>query len=395
MGYQTMMSISQEVRCPLELWFRSATLTRDILFESGSTSSHATSLAIDDTTVSFNVTPNGVGSTVNLSFDLDTLGIDPRDEFVQLVGTIDLDPTNIINFYLNGILVDTHSGTAITDWTNPFGAGLADEFNGSNLPGNYDRFEGHIAIFNLYGNDALDPSTINPVLTGDEVLDNYRAIAGFSVTDVNGIVIDGSSSLLSPINLDNGDLLIAPDGSYQYTPDTGFTGVETFTYGITALDGETDTANVIIAVGDDVIAGTFEDDTISGTTGDDQLYGLSGNDILTGDSGIDTFVWGVEDHGTIALPDTDTVTDFTVGAGGDVLEFSDVLIGEESGVLEDYFTSITYDGSDTTIEIDTDGDGSGTDLEVVLLGLDITPLGVSTGDILQQLLDDNNLVIDL
>ena len=46
----------------------------------------------------------------------------------------------------------------------------------------------------------------------------------------------------------NGGVVLAPDGSYTYTPSVGFVGTDSFTYTVTAADGSTATATVTITV---------------------------------------------------------------------------------------------------------------------------------------------------
>ena len=65
-----------------------------------------------------------------------------------------------------------------------------------------------------------------------------------SVTAVNGTEID----LHTPISLRNGSFIMSADGSYQYTPDAGFEGVETFSYLLTDTAGQSDSATVNIEV---------------------------------------------------------------------------------------------------------------------------------------------------
>ncbi len=142
---------------------------------------------------------------------------------------------------------------------------------------------------------------------------------------------------------------------------------------------------------DDYLAGSTGDDSLAGLVGNDALAGGVGSDTLSGGTGSDTFLWFDEDA---SGSPQDIIADFTQGAGGDVLDFSDLLEGEsaQATVLDDYF-AFSSDGTDTTISIDTNGDGSGTDMSVVLEGVDLTLLG---GDqaILQSLLDNGNLITD-
>ncbi len=94
---------------------------------------------------------------------------------------------------------------------------------------------------------------------------------------------------------------------------------------------------------------------------------------------------GLSPSQTTTIHDNDTITDFTAGPVVDPLDdFHELLTGENAINLTDYL-SVSSDGTDTTITVDTDGAGSaGQTLTVVVQGVDL----------LQQLLDDGNLVVD-
>jgi Ca2+-binding RTX toxin-like protein len=100
-----------------------------------------------------------------------------------------------------------------------------------------------------------------------------------------------SASLLS--GPANGTLTLNGDGSFSYTPNAGFIGMDRFAYEASDLDGLADAAFVSIEVseagspGDDVVIGTRQDDTLYGGAGDDMLLGLAGDDVLYGGTGED------------------------------------------------------------------------------------------------------------
>jgi hypothetical protein len=124
------------------------------------------------------------------------------------------------------------------------------------------------------------------------------------------------------------------------------------------------------------LTGQSTDDELIGTDANEMIIGDAGDDILTGGAGKDIFVWNDGDQGTSITPANDTVTDFNI-AEGDVLDFSDILVGEDSGSLTD-FISITEDGSDIVIELKPDaGDVTQT---VTLQGKSLTDLGLGGFD---------------
>lgn len=62
-------------------------------------------------------------------------------------------------------------------------------------------------------------------------------------------------------------------------------------------------------------------DIYTGTVGVDTIRGLGGDDTLTGNTGIDTFTF----ESTSAGNGIDTLTDFAIGTGGDILNFTAFL----------------------------------------------------------------------
>jgi Ca2+-binding RTX toxin-like protein len=75
--------------------------------------------------------------------------------------------------------------------------------------------------------------------------------------------------------------------------------------------------------GDDMLSGGSGNDVLFGGAGEDRLNGGSGNDSLVGGDGIDIFALESGDEGSIGVPAVDTIADFTLGVGGDVLDLSD------------------------------------------------------------------------
>lgn len=203
-----------------------------------------------------------------------------------------------------------------------------------------------------------------------------------TVTEVNGEPIGSSGA---DITGDYGTLHINPDGSYEYHANAGVAAGhdDAFVYKLSsAADSDYATLNIHIGSGEahlqataeswtgsgsandfhlgttggdtlnggdgnDVIFGNYGNDIIHGNAGHDILHGNAGNDTLYGDAGndilvggqgsdtlhggadADTFVWNAEDFTTSAV---DRVTDFNMG-DGDVLRFSDVLIGNNPDVV--------------------------------------------------------------
>ena len=95
----------------------------------------------------------------------------------------------------------------------------------------------------------------------------------------------------------------------------------------------------------------------------------------------------------VVKTDNDIIADFSVDQG-DILHLGELLSAENSENL-DHYLHFTQSGADTRIEIDVDGDGSGTDKEILLQGIDLTQGGsLSDIQIINNLLDQQALVTD-
>jgi Ca2+-binding RTX toxin-like protein len=98
---------------------------------------------------------------------------------------------------------------------------------------------------------------------------------------------------------------------------------------------------------------------IVGNSGNNVIDGKSGQDTLTGNGGIDTFHYAqLSDGGT-----SETITDFKVGKGGDVLDIHDLISGlsgaTAGNAVNDGFLQFVSDGSGgTNVQIDSDGGGN-------------------------------------
>ncbi|PSJ40188.1 hypothetical protein C7H85_19145, partial [Zobellella endophytica] len=149
--------------------------------------------------------------------------------------------------------------------------------------------------------------------------------------------------------------------------------------------------------GDDLLRGGAGDDELDGGAGNDLLNGGRGNDTLAGGGGANVFQWSrgdIDGTGT----ERDTVTDFTAGPGGDVLDLRQLLQGEsylgsDTGNLGAYLR-FRLVGDHTEIDVSVSGNvGSAVDQVIVLRNLDLVS-GRSQEQILQTLLRDGNLLTD-
>jgi uncharacterized protein (TIGR01370 family) len=211
------------------------------------------------------------------------------------------------------------------------------------------RMQGH-DINTPWTQDPSQPPTnppTNPVNTAPlAVTDSYNGSQGTSlvVTKALGLLANDSDvdgNMLKAITVTapgHGTLLLNVDGSFTYTPASGFSGLDGFTY--KANDGVVDSNTVTVKInvapivvpgdplaGNDTIQGTYRadkldghagNDTISGRSDNDRLDGGDGNDRLDGGSGNDTLLGGTGDDTIIGGSGRDVMTG---GSGADSFVF--------------------------------------------------------------------------
>ncbi len=169
------------------------------------------------------------------------------------------------------------------------------------------------------------------------------------------------------------------DSSESYNDDSdsafwaGFGGNDTAD-GNDIISGGYGNDVLIGGTGNDILYGGLGNDILNGESGNDTLYAGAGTDTLTGGTGVDTFRFMSDDTGL----GTNTITDFQDGAGGDVLDITDVLLGYDGSNLDEFVT-LQDVGSDTHVLVDRDGDAAqfGTETLIVLqniTGLDLNQL---------------------
>jgi Ca2+-binding RTX toxin-like protein len=152
--------------------------------------------------------------------------------------------------------------------------------------------------------------------------------------------------------------------------------------------------------GEDLLFGGKGSDTLEGQAGNDVLIGGAGDDILIGGEGDDLLLWNAGDEGDTTTPAVDTVRGF--GTGADALHLGDLLVGEHDGSGVDannldLYLHFEFDGAtgNTTIEVSTTGDVANThDQQIIMEGVNLTSLGTTDADIIQNLLANDQLITD-
>ena len=278
----------------------------------------------------------GVGSDYfELWTDLADTSVDTITDFTAGLGGDYLSiPTGFFTNYTSGTNPFatgharlTQSGTDTLVELDTDGVGGAAAFQTVAILSNVAKAS--LVPMNLYGIDpnAIGGTDLADAMTGTVGDDNIDAMAGNDT--VNGLA--GNDSLYGGLGDD-------------------------------VLDG---------GDGDDVLLGNAGDDSIIGGLGNDYIDGGLGNDTLTGGAGWDYFhIWS-------DLPDTsvDTITDFTAGLGGDHLSIPTWALTDYTPGTNPFASGharLTQSGTDTLLELDTDGAGGPATFQTVAILNNVT-----------------------
>jgi gliding motility-associated-like protein len=170
--------------------------------------------------------------------------------------TNDSDPDgDVITVTTTLVTPPTNGGTVTIDSVGNYTYEPATGFTGTDVfvyevcdDGNPSLCDTAIVTINII--DPVTGANNPPVANNDNAVTNIN-------TPVNGDVInndidpdgDGLVVTTTPIDsTDNGSVVIAPDGTFTYTPDSGFVGTDEFTYQVCDTLGACDTATVFITV---------------------------------------------------------------------------------------------------------------------------------------------------
>lgn len=191
------------------------------------------------------------------------------------------------------------------------------------------------------GNDVINANAVVDLkIDGGSGTDTIVIAGDFSaktldLTSVESFKLTGATTLAASY-LSGKTFLIATDAGADgdnlvVSVDQATTNVSTLAFAssmgaadLVVIDGSVLGAlaqNITGSSHNDVITGGSGADTISGGAGADTIKGGAGNDVLTGGTGADKFQFSAI---TTADNGKDTVTDFVIGTGGDVIDFSQV-----------------------------------------------------------------------
>ncbi|MEC5216724.1 VCBS repeat-containing protein [Actimicrobium sp. GrIS 1.19] len=220
---------------------------------------------------------------------------------------------------------------------------------------------------------------------GDSVDHSESHVIQLGAIPLGATVSDGTHSFVS--SLASQSVTVFNEGgagnwnlnAISVTAPSGFSGTLHINASATATElatgaSLTSTHDFALSYGSTAFNGTAGADIIHGTTANDIINGGAGDDILSGSLGSNTFMFsqGSLQPGAAG----DHILDFKVaapGAGGDVLDISDLLshAGVDAvafnGHEASYLTATTSAAGNTTIAIDLDGAGAAAAVPLVTL----------------------------
>jgi VCBS repeat-containing protein len=246
--------------------------------------------------------------------------------------------------------------------------------------------EGNDLLFGGAGNDNADGDDGHDEISGGDGLDSLNGGAGDDI-------VEGGNDEDFIFGEDGNDELSGQAGSDLIFGDAGDDLLSGGT-GNDSLDGGDGDDTLNGGDGEDFLAGGLGVNILNGGLGNDQILadstdgaqtidGGGGNDTIrhyyrssastiTTGSGSDSIEIAYADVGTEAI----VVTDFTTGAGGDVFKLSgddgsllSLLSGWDGGSnpFGAGFLRLEQDGSNTLLQWDRDGSGTGSDWETLIV----------------------------
>lgn len=169
--------------------------------------------------------------------------------------------------------------------------------------------------------------------------------------------------------------------TYRWTLNSSFTSAGTWNGAAATASKGGNTAQILHGLGGN--------DTLIGGSAADLIVGGAGSDTLTGNAGSDTFRFHFTNAGTDTITDFDAVQ--AVGLGGDVLDISYLLDGANANTLTQ-FVNLVDNAGKLQINIDANGDGSGTDVSVTLANIAWTDASTDPNAYLNAWVTDGHLV---
>jgi large repetitive protein len=294
------------------------------------TNDHGTTLALKSATQPTHGTVTVSGGTVTYSPDHDFVG---SDSFTYTVEDPDhLTATARVDVTVNPAAVDD---AAVTKANTPVDtAVLTSNDHGALTTQSITQPANGDAVLHADGTVTYTP---HHDFSGDDTFTYtatdaggtpYTANVDITVTPVAGDV-DPTTTKNSPLTVDaahgllsgasgsglhaaktsdpsHGTVVVNPDGSYTYTPDTGYVGPDSFGYSVTDGAGRSSNGTVQVTV---VTPADAKDDTATGTAGQPVTIDPLANDDATGGQTFDLATLHLIDPATNNSVDTLVVPD--------------------------------------------------------------------------------------
>ena len=294
------------------------------------------------------------GGTVNLSFDLEKLGLNILDDVTdyvllwrsaasgQFYEIAVADAINGNDVVFNSLYVDSLVTDAVVQSSKDV------------------IKDGYITVV-LRDADAPEYQA-SEVAVNSITLSFNEDLNAASVPSVSDFVVDvGGARTVTEVAIAGNTVTLTFDGPPVTDDDS-----VSYSYIKPAFGAVLEDIGGNDAVMTNVVVGTSGVNTLIGSHANDTLVGNAGDDELDGLTGADTFDYNSVTDGH------DLIKNFTLGLGadGDKLDFSDLLNYTETDVLSHFLTvTDTGVGGDVTIAVDANGDGSGPDITITLLGI--------------------------
>lgn len=196
---------------------------------------------------------------------------------------------------------------------------------------------------------------------------------------------------------------IAENGHWTYQVDTNHPDIGNLdsntllhdTFVIATADGTEQTIIIPISNTPQIVSIANTNDHSSETQtiielGDNEGVLPLNTNVESGGSS-DLYIWNASNDESNTALNTDNIAQFTLGSNGDTLQLNDLLLETQTEDQLDQFLHFSYDGQDTTIEINAN-QGNVDHHFLVLNNMDLTTIG-NDGEIIQQLIQQGNLDI--
>lgn len=255
----------------------------------------------------------------------------PANDNHQIIGYFDpLTPLGALDYETP---VNWHQNTGASEPNNPHtyqddnAKGVDEPVTGGGTPPVGNTRQNRLPV--VAGRVLLGSGLMN--LSALILLDNLASAA----TDP-----DGDALSIQNIRVSSGVVQSYSEGIWLYTPDRGYVGEVTFTYGISDGFGSVLGTALLTLLkaephavegtdNDDILLGTPEEDVIAAFDGHDIVYGREGNDVIFGGNGDDTLIGGSGNDTIYGEGGNDRIFG---GEGDDVIfggSGNDAIYGEE------------------------------------------------------------------